>query len=132
MSEADFDALAASAADARNKMGEDAFVRAALELGHWYFIGVSPPDAPDEPEPMVAAGADGHQVLVFTDEGRAEGYRDHLGKKGKKCCVLHMPVGDAVEYLNFLTDHGVGSAHFNDGKGSATVSIRRVVQLAGA
>ena len=132
MSEADFDALAASAANAQNKMGEDTFVRAALELERWYFIGVSPPDAPDEPEPMVAAGSDGHRVLVFTDESRAEGYRDHLGAKDKECCVLHMPVGDALEYLNFLTDHGVGSAHFNDGKGSATVAIRRVLELAQA
>lgn len=130
MSDMDFDALAVGAADAKNKAGERAFIEAALGLSHWYFIGVSPPDAPDEPEPMVAAGADGHQALVFTEEERAEGYRDHLGSKGKECCVLHMPVSDAVEYLNFLTDHGVGSAHFNDGKGSATVAIRRIVELA--
>lgn len=129
MSDADFDALAAEAADARNKMGEDAFVREALTLSHWYFIGVSPPDSPDEPEPMVAAGTDGHRVLIFTDESRAEGYRDHLGAEGKDCCVLHMAVRDAVEYLDFLTDHGVGSAHFNDGKASASIAIRRIVQL---
>jgi hypothetical protein len=131
MSGADFDALSIGAADARNKTGEDAFINAALALRHWYFIGVSPPDAPDEPEPMVASGTDGHRVLVFTDEDRAAGYRDHLGGKGKSCCILHMEVGDALEYLNFLTDHGVGSAHFNDGKGSATIAIRRLVQVAG-
>lgn len=131
MSDLDFDVLATEAADARNKAGESAFIRAALGLRHWYFMGVSPPDAPDEPEPMVAAGADGHRVLVFTDEARAEGYRDHLGAKGKDTCVLHMEVGDAVGYLNFLTDHGVGSAHFNDGGSSATVSIRRIVEMAG-
>ncbi len=131
MSEADFDALSIGAADGRNKAGEDAFVREALALRHWYFVGVSPPDAPDEPEPMVVAGADGHLALVFTDEERAEAYIAHLEKQGKGCCVLHMAVADAVAYLEFLTDHGVGSAHFNDGKGSATVAIRRIVRLAG-
>lgn len=128
----DFDELAGEAMMAQNKSGERAFVQAALGLEAWYFIGVSPPDAPDEPEPLVAAGSDGHRVLVFTDEPRAEGYRDHLEAKGKGCCVLHMPVGEAVEYLNFLTDHGVGSAQFNDGSHSATVAIRRIVELAGA
>lgn len=126
----DFDQLAHEAADARSKLGERAFIEAALNLGHWYFIGVAPPDAPDEPEPMVASGTDGHRVLVFTDEPRAEGYRDHLGGKGKSSCVLHMKVSEAVEYLDFLTEHGVGSAHFNDGKGSATIAIRRLVELA--
>jgi len=42
-----------------------------------------------------------------------------------------MDVADAVGYLNVLTDHGVGSAHFNDGSHSATVSIGRIVELAG-
>jgi hypothetical protein len=136
MTGADFDALAAEAADARNKTGERAFIQAALSLGAWYFIGVAPPEAPDEPEPLIAPGADGHRVLVFTDEPRAEGYRDHLNAKGKfsgagACCVLHMDIGDAVGYLGMLTDHGVGSAHFNDGGSSATVAIRRIVEMAG-
>ena len=62
-------------------MGEDTFVRAALELERWYFIGVSPPDAPDEPEPMVAAGSDGFPVAAagarFCDrEARSGGGSD--------------------------------------------------------
>jgi len=67
----DFDALAAEAMNVQNKLGERAFIQAVLSLETWYFIGVAPPDAPDEPEPLVVAGTDGHRVLVFTDEPRA-------------------------------------------------------------
>ena len=131
MGDIDIDALAMEAADARNKLGERAFVQAALNMDSWYFIGVAPPDAPDEPEPLLVAGTEGHRVLVFTDEPRAEGYRDHLKAKGKECCLLHMEVGDAVGYMNMLTDHGVASAHFNDGGNSATIAIRVITEMAG-
>jgi len=126
----DFDQLAVEAADARNKLGERAYIQAALNLDAWYFIGVAPADAPDEAEPMLVGGTGGHRILVFTDEGRAEGYRDHLIAKGKDCSVLHMPVGDAVGYCNMLREHNVGAAHFNDGGSSATIPLARLVEMA--
>lgn len=130
----DFDALAVEAADGRNKLGERAYIQAALNLDFWYFIGVAPDDAPEEPEPMVVGGIGGHRLLVFTDEARAEGYRDHLaaneGAKGKACCVLHMDVGDAVGYCDMLREHNVAAAHFNDGSSSASIPLSRIVELA--
>lgn len=124
----DFDALSIEANDARNKMGERAYVQAALSLDAWWFIGVGPAD---ELEPLIAAGSEGPRLLVFTDEARAEGYRDHLAAKGKPGTVLHMEVADAVAYCDTLREHNVASAHFNDGGAAVTVALGRVVELAG-
>lgn len=126
----DFDALAVEAADGRNKLGERAYAQAALQLDVWYFIGVSPEDAPDQPEPMVVAGVGGHRLLVFTDEARAEGYCDHLIAKGKPNVVLHMGVRDAVAYCDMLREHNVAAAHFNDGSSSASIPLARIVEMA--
>lgn len=124
----DFDELSIAANDARNKVGERAYIQAALSLDAWYFIGVGPED---ELEPLIAAGTEGPRLLVFTDEARAEGYRDHLAAKGKPGTVLHMEVPDAVEYCNMLREHNVASAHFNDGGAAVTVPLGRIVDLAG-
>jgi hypothetical protein len=126
----DFDALAADAHDARNKLGERAYARAALALDTWYFLGVAPPDAPDEPEPLIGPGAEGPRLLVFTDQPRAEGYRDHLGARGKAATVLHMDTPDAVDYCRLLRDNGVASVHFNDGPSAVTLPLTRLLQLA--
>mgnify|MGYP000116731530 CR=1 FL=1 len=40
------DALAADAMNVQNKLGERAYIQAALSLKTWYFIGVAPPEAP--------------------------------------------------------------------------------------
>lgn len=125
----DFDALAVEANDARNKMGERTYVQAALSLDSWWFLGVSPPGEVD-PEPLIASGSEGPRLLVFTDEARAEGYRDHLSKKGMTGVVMHMDVPEAVEYCGVLREHNVASAHFNDGGSAVTVPLGRVVELA--
>lgn len=126
----DFDALSIQAHDARNKLGERAYIQAALSLPCWWFIGIAPKDAPDEPEPLIAPGVEGARLLVFTDEARAEGYRDHLAAKGKPGVVLHMDTPDAVDYCNMLREHNVAAAHFNDGAASVTVPLGRIVDLA--
>mgnify|MGYP001168701824 CR=1 FL=1 len=126
----DFDALAVQARDARNKMGERAYIQAALALDAWYFIGVASADDPDEPEPLIVRASGGPRLLVFTDEARAEGYRDHLAAKGKPGVVLHMDTPDAVGYCQALREHGIGEAHFNDGDAAVTVPLSRITDLA--
>jgi len=129
----DFDALAADAANVQNKLGERAFVEAALSLEAWFVIGLAPDDAPNDPEPMVVGGVDGPRLLVFTDEDRAAGYAKHLSEKGaaggKVSGVLHMDVDDAVGYCDMLRLHDVGWVHFNDGDHALPVAIVRVVEL---
>lgn len=130
----DFDALSIAANRGNSRVvGERGFVRAALSLEAWYFIGVAPEDAPDEIEPLMTRVQQSPHVLAFTDEERAEGFaRARAAQRGdaEPAPVLHMAPAEAVEYLDQLREAGVQGAHFNDGDASVTCDSARIVDIA--
>lgn len=127
----DFDLLAVEARNIHNRNGQTAFLRAAVELESWYFVGVRPEDSPEEPEPLVAAIDREPHLLVFTDEPRALGFaRRRAGAKGGEPLSLCMETADALEYAQWLLDHGVSGLHFNDGEHAVSAPTRRVLDVA--
>jgi hypothetical protein len=129
----DFDALAHAAHTGTSKVGEREFVRAALTLDAWYLIGVAPDDAPDEPEPLIAAIDRAPHLLVFTDEERAAGFARARAKKRAEpepAPVLHMGPADALGYMDDLRTAGVDGVHFNDGEHSVSLTLVRALEIA--
>lgn len=121
----DFDALVEAARMGMNKTGEFALYKAALALPTWYFIAHG---EGDEAEPMVGVVEGVPHVLVFTEEFRAAGYADILGRqRGTSApAVLSMDVPDAMEYFAVLAQHKVEGAAFNSGNYAFAVTFTQL------
>ncbi len=125
----DFDAMAQAASNAQNNLGERAFIEAASTLDAWYCVGVAPSEAPDEPEPLIAAIGNEPHVLVFTDEHRAASFAERRAKdrEGAAPVVLEMSPAEARDYFAMLVEHNVTGVHFNDGDNAVSSRIRNVL-----
>lgn len=129
----DFDTLAQQAHDARNKLGEREFVRAALSLPSWHCVGVGADGSDDGPQPLIAAIDREPHLLVFTDEARAAGFAERrAAQRGGPALTLELSVADAVGYLRDVLEQGVTGVHFNDGDHAVSVPVRTVLGQAGA
>ncbi len=121
----DFDALVETARMGMNKTGETALYKAALSLPSWYFVAHG---EGDEAEPMVGVVEGVPHVLAFTEEFRAAGYADGLGRqRGSSApAVLSMDVPDAMEYFDVLAQHKVEGVAFNSGDYAFAVTFTQL------
>ena len=110
----DFDALVETARMGMNKTGEFALHKAVLSIPTWYFIAQG---QGDDVQPLVGAVEGVPHVLAFTEEFRAAGYADILGRQrgGSAPGVLNMDVPDALDYFKMLAEHRVEGVAFNSG-----------------
>lgn len=110
----DFDALVETARMGMNKSGEFELHKAVLSVPTWYFIAQG---EGDDVEPLVGVVEKVPHVLAFTEEFRAAGYADILGRqRGTPApAVLSMDVPDALEYFKVLAQHKVEGVAFNSG-----------------
>lgn len=110
----DFDALVETSRMGMNKTGEFALHKAVLSIPAWYFIAEG---EGDDVEPLVGVVGGVPHVLAFTEEFRAAGYADILGRQRGKPApgVLSMDVPDALDYFKMLAQHKVEGVAFNSG-----------------
>lgn len=121
----DFDALVETARMGMNKTGEFDLHKAVLSIPTWYFIAQG---EGDEAEPMVGVVEGVPHVLAFTEEFRAAGYADILGRQrgSSSPAVLSMDVPDALEYFGVLAQHRVEGVAFNSGDYAFAVSFTQL------
>ena len=112
-----------------NKSGEFALHKAVLSIPTWYFIAQG---TGDEAEPMVGVVSGVPHVLAFTEEFRAAGYADILGRQrgGASPGVLSMDVPDAMEYFGVLAGHRVEGVAFNSGDYAFAVTFTQLNAVA--
>lgn len=121
----DFDALVETARMGMNKTGEFDLHKAVLSIPAWYFIAHG---EGDDAEPMVGVVEGVPHVLAFTEEFRAAGYADILGRqRGSSApAILSMDVPDALEYFAVLAQHRVEGVAFNSGDYAFAVSFTQL------
>lgn len=121
----DFDALVETARMGMNKTGEFELHKAVLSIPTWYFIAHG---EGDDAEPMVGVVDGVPHVLAFTEEFRAAGYADILGRQrgSSSPAVLSMDVPDAMDYFGVLAQHRVEGVAFNSGDYAFAVSFTQL------
>lgn len=125
----DFDALVETARMGMNKTGEFALHQAVLSIPTWYFVAQG---EGDEVEPLIGVVEGVPHILAFTEEFRAAGYADILGRQrgGAAPGVLSMDVPDALDYFKVLAQHKVEGVAFNSGDYAFAITFTALNQAA--